>query len=57
MKLKFYINSNKEKIYTLYEEIQGQKTQDAHYKFVKIKDASHSNRLKIQKNTKTYSKR
>ncbi len=56
MKLKFYINSNKEKIYTLDEEILGQKTQDAHYKFRKIKDAPPSNNLKVQKSIKTYSK-
>lgn len=43
MKLKFYINSNKEKIYTLNEETERKKTQDAHYKFIKIRDAPPNN--------------
>jgi hypothetical protein len=42
MKLKFYINSEGKKIYTLKEEINNQKTKDAHYKFVKIRDAPPS---------------
>ena len=49
MKLKFYINSNKEKKYTLNEEIEGEKTQDAHYKFIKIRDAPTSNFQKAHK--------
>lgn len=43
MKLKFYINSEGKKIYTLHEEIQGKKTSEAHYKFIKIRDAPRSN--------------
>jgi len=37
MKLKFYKKEGK-KIYTMKEEVKGKKTNDAHYKFVKIKD-------------------
>ena len=36
MKLKFYLKDNK-KVYTLKEEVDSKKTQDAHYKFIKIK--------------------
>ncbi|MFH1503562.1 MAG: hypothetical protein ABIE36_02805 [Candidatus Diapherotrites archaeon] len=43
MKLKFYINSEGEKIYTLQEEINGKKTSEAHYKFIKIRDAPRNN--------------
>ena len=39
MKLKFYKNSEGKKIYTLNEEIKGIKTNNAHYKFVKVRDA------------------
>jgi hypothetical protein len=39
MKLRYYINSEGKKIYTLQEEIKGSKTVEAHYKFVKIRDA------------------
>lgn len=49
MKLKFYLNSKKEKIYTLKEQVENKKTLDAHYKFIKIKDAPPSNTLKVQK--------
>jgi hypothetical protein len=42
MKLKFYIDSEGKKIYTLDEEINNQKTKDAHYKFIKIRDAPPS---------------
>jgi hypothetical protein len=42
MKLKFYTDSEQKKIYTLKEEINGQKTKDAHYKFIKIRDAPRS---------------
>ncbi len=38
MKLKFYINSEGEKIYTLNEDVEGKKTKEAHYKFIKIRD-------------------
>ena len=34
-KLKYYFEKGK-KVYTLKEEINGQKTKDAHYKFVKV---------------------
>jgi hypothetical protein len=43
MKLRFYINSEGKKIYTLNEEIGNQKTKDAHYKFIRIRDAPPSN--------------
>ncbi|HPD81510.1 MAG TPA: hypothetical protein PK357_00220 [Candidatus Pacearchaeota archaeon] len=43
MKLKFYIDSEGKKIYTLKEEINRIKTKDAHYKFIKIRDAPPSN--------------
>jgi hypothetical protein len=43
MKLKFYINSENKKQYTLKEDVDRQKTKDAHYKFVKIRDAPPSN--------------
>lgn len=42
MKLRFYINSEGKKVYTLDEEINNQKTKDAHYKFVRIRDAPPS---------------
>lgn len=42
MKLKFYINSEGEKVYTLDEEVNNKKTSDAHYKFIKIRDAPRS---------------
>jgi len=37
MNLKFYINKEGGKVYTLKESIEGKKTEDAHYKFIKIK--------------------
>lgn len=37
MILKFYIQDNKKR-YTLKSEIEGKKTEDAHYKFIKFKD-------------------
>lgn len=39
MKLKFYTNSEGKKVYTLNEERDNKKTNEAHYKFVKIRDA------------------
>ena len=42
MRLRFYINSEGKKIYTLEEEINSKKTNDAHYKFIKIRDAPPS---------------
>jgi hypothetical protein len=53
MKLKFYINSESKKVYTLKEEFENKKTIDAHYKFIKIRDAPPSNNLKNIKNTKS----
>lgn len=38
MKLKYYINEKGKKIYTLKDKIDSKKTQEAHYKFVKIKE-------------------
>ena len=45
MKLKFYNDSEGKKVYTLKEEQPNsrEKTNDAHYKFVKIRDAPPSN--------------
>jgi len=37
MKLRFFINSDGKKQYTLKEKINGKKTSDAHYKFIKFK--------------------
>lgn len=36
-KLKFYLD-NGEKVYTLEDEINGNATLDAHYKFVRLRD-------------------
>ncbi len=36
-KLKYYIKGSK-KIYTLKEQVDNVKTQDAHYKFLKLRD-------------------
>ncbi len=50
MKLKYFLKENK-KTYTLKEEINGEKTKDAHYKFVKVRDAPKTNDInKIRKN-------
>lgn len=43
MKLKFLTNSDGNKEYTLQDEKENQKTKDAHYKFIKIRDAPPSN--------------
>jgi hypothetical protein len=43
MKLKYYIKNNK-KTYTLKDNIDKNKTEDAHYKFIKIRDAPKSNK-------------
>lgn len=43
MKLKYFTNSDGKKQYTLREEKNGVKTKDAHYKFIKIRDAPPSN--------------
>jgi rRNA maturation protein Nop10 len=42
MKLKFYINEKKEKVYTLKETVNSKKTEEAHYKFIKLKDAKYA---------------
>ncbi len=39
MKLKFYIDKEGKKIYTLKESIDNKKTEEAHYKFIKVKNA------------------
>lgn len=46
MKLKYFINSDGKKQYTLSEN---SKTKDAHYKFVKIRDAPLSNSEIVRK--------
>jgi hypothetical protein len=42
MKLRFYIDSEGKKVYTLHEEIDNKKNLEAHYKFIKIRDAPRS---------------
>ena len=42
MKLKFYTNKEGGKVYTLKEKIDNEQTKDAHYKFVKVKNAPKS---------------
>lgn len=39
MKLKFYKKEGK-KVYTMKETIKDQKTQDAHYKYIKIRSSA-----------------
>ncbi len=39
MKLKYYINENKEKIYTLKSKHKDKQTIEAHYKFIKFKES------------------
>ena len=36
MILKYYINKNKEKVYTLKEKHESKETLEAHYKFIKF---------------------
>lgn len=52
MKLLFYINSEGKKIYTLQEEMPNskEKTNEAHYKFIKIRDAPKSDINIVRKN-------
>jgi hypothetical protein len=50
MKLRFYLDSEGKKIYTLKEEIENKKTNDAHYKFIKIRDAPRSDVGVVRKN-------
>ena len=49
MKLKFYINSEEKKIYTLKESIEKKETTEAHYKFIKIRDAPANNNYSIKR--------
>lgn len=51
MKLKFYTDSEGKKIYTLNGEIPDskEKTAEAHYKFIKIRDVPRSNMKSIRK--------
>ncbi len=48
MKLKYYMNSEGKKVYTLKESIEENETTEAHYKFIKIRDAPTNNNF-IQK--------
>lgn len=51
MKLRFYIDSEEKKRYTMNNEIDNQKTKEAHYKFIKIRDAPNQNNSRyIRKN-------
>lgn len=50
MKLKFFLNEENKKVYTLREEIKNSKTKEAHYKFIKIRDAPKSNPNIVRKN-------
>jgi hypothetical protein len=52
MKLKFFINNKGKKIYTFKEKVpnSNEKTKEAHYKFIKIKDAPKSNSKFVRKN-------
>jgi uncharacterized protein YlxW (UPF0749 family) len=50
MKLKFFINSENKKQYTLKNEISKLKTKDAHYKFIKIRDALPSDINIVRRN-------
>ncbi len=50
MKLRFYINSEGKKIYTLKEEVQDRKTNEAHYKFIKIRDAPRTDVRIVRRN-------
>ncbi len=45
MKLRFYINEKGVKVYTLNESANGKKTEDAHYKFIKIKSIKEKSEL------------
>jgi hypothetical protein len=50
MKLKYKINSEGKKEYTLKEEVNSEKTKEAHYKFIKIRDAPKSDAKFVRKN-------
>ena len=45
MKLKFFINSEGKKIYTLKQKVNDEKTKDAHYKFIKIRDVPRNKKI------------
>jgi len=42
MRLRFYINKDEKKTYTLKDKIDNKETQDAHYKFIKIRNAKEN---------------
>ena len=42
-KLKYFINDKGEKVYTLKTEVNNIPTKEAHYKFIKLKDAPKNN--------------
>ncbi len=43
MKLKYYISKSGDKVYTLKEIVNKEKTQEAHYKFIKyVEDYTNS---------------
>jgi hypothetical protein len=50
MKLKFFLNKQGKKEYTLKEKVNEQKTKDAHYKFIKVRDAPKSDGNFFKKN-------
>ena len=51
MKLKYFLNNEGKKIYTLKEKVPDSEiqTKDAHYKFIKIRDAPPNSASKPQK--------
>ncbi len=49
MKLRYFLKENK-KIYTLKKTNYDEETKEAHYKFLKLKDAPKSNPLIVRKN-------
>ena len=50
MKLKFFLDNSGKKQYTLKNEILNKKTNDAHYKFIKLRDAPPSDINIVRKN-------
>jgi hypothetical protein len=42
MKLKYYLDSAGKKTYTLKDKVSSKQTQDAHYKFIKIKSETEA---------------
>ncbi|MEK6895140.1 MAG: hypothetical protein AABX48_01330 [Nanoarchaeota archaeon] len=49
MNLRYYIKNSK-KIYTLNEITEGKQTQEAHYKFINLRDEPPSDARKVRKN-------